>query len=818
MRNTLPLLLSLAIILAHPCAGPAAGRDESRYAFNEGFLVGNLPASAQSYADGNSLPAGIHRLEIRINGVLDDTSDIDIDPQGRVSCLPVDILQRLPLRPALREALDKAGGCADLSTQVEGARVTVDAATLQLRISVPQAALDAGPRGHVAPAQRDQGLTAGFIDYTFNHYAAAQRSAAYLGVAAGFNAGSWRLRHRFSLGRRRGRLDHQAYATTLQRDLADWNARLVMGQGATSSSLFPSVPFIGASVLTDEQMLPDSQRGYAPVVRGTAEGSALVTVRQNGQAIRELSVAPGPFIIDDLYPTAYSGDLQVTVMEADGREQRFDVSFSAAPLALRAGTSRVNVAAGQLDSLQTGYRDTPLRTGRRFVEATYARGLSNTVTALAGAQWAEHYHAASAGIALNTRIGAFGSDLTSSSARPPGVAARSGSSVRLNYQRYVAGTATRIGLSSSWTLARGFSGLADHLDPYSGGKETKAERSRLHWNINQRLGDHSQFYLMGSQSTSWRHAQGHLQYQMGWQQSLGSVNIDVSATRSDSGDRGQDVRYAIGMSMPLGRAMHAPRLITRLDRADTGSRQSLDVSGSLGASNPFSYGASASRGSHGDTSHLSGTWQSSHGRFHASAGHAEQGATRSLGAAGSLVLHAGGLNAGPASPGTLVLAHAAGAEGARVGLGGDIRIARNGYAVLPHASPYRWNRIELDPSGLPLDVSVVRTSQQVAPTAGSIAPVTFDVRRDSVLFIDAVDWLGRSLPFAAVIHDEQGRAVGAVGQGSVIQLRGAQARGVLTARVDGRALCRLVYELPATPDANGLKWIQSTCTHTGSMD
>lgn len=157
--------------------------------FNEGFLVGNLPASAQSYAYGGSLPAGIHRLEIRINGALDDTRDVDIDPQGRASCLPLDTLQRLPLRPALRAALDKAGACVDLSTQVEGARVTVDAATLQLRISVPQAALDPGPRGHVAPAQRDQGLTAGFLDYTFNHYAAAQSSADHLGVAAGFNAG-----------------------------------------------------------------------------------------------------------------------------------------------------------------------------------------------------------------------------------------------------------------------------------------------------------------------------------------------------------------------------------------------------------------------------------------------------------------------------------------------------------------------------------------------------------------------------------------------------------------------------------------------------
>lgn len=200
------------------------------------------------------------------------------------------------------------------------------------------------------------------------------------------------------------------------------------------------------------------------------------------------------------------------------------------------------------------------------------------------------------------------------------------------------------------------------------------------------------------------------------------------------------------------------------------------------------------------------------------AGHSEQGATRAFGAAGSLVLHRGGMNVGAPTDGTLLLAHAPGAEGAKVGRGSDIRIGRNGYAVLPHASPYRWNRVDLDPSGLPLDINVAQTSKRVAPTAGSIVRVPFDVRLERMLFIDASDWLGGPLPFAAVVHDERARAVGAVGQASVIQLRDAHAQGVLTVIVDGSPFCRLAYDLPDTPDVHGLRWIQANCTPLASDD
>ncbi|KYF17681.1 hypothetical protein AIZ04_25550, partial [Salmonella enterica subsp. enterica serovar Typhimurium] len=78
-----------------------------------------------------------------------------------------------------------------------------------------------------------------------------------------------------------------------------------------SGELFDSTQFRGVQLASDDRMLPDSERGFAPVVRGVANSNAKVRISQNGLTIYETTVAPGAFEIDDLYPTGYGGDLIV---------------------------------------------------------------------------------------------------------------------------------------------------------------------------------------------------------------------------------------------------------------------------------------------------------------------------------------------------------------------------------------------------------------------------------------------------------------------------------------------------------------------------
>ena len=69
---------------------------------------------------------------------------------------------------------------------------------------------------------------------------------------------------------------------------------LTLGQQYGSGQFFSTLPYLGLSLQTDERMRPDSMRGYAPVIRGTAQTNAKVSIQQNGREIYQINVAPGP--------------------------------------------------------------------------------------------------------------------------------------------------------------------------------------------------------------------------------------------------------------------------------------------------------------------------------------------------------------------------------------------------------------------------------------------------------------------------------------------------------------------------------------------
>ena len=72
-------------------------------------------------------------------------------------------------------------------------------------------------------------------------------------------------------------------------------------------------------------MLPGSLRGYAPAVRGIANSNAKVTIYQNAHILYETTVPAGPFVINDLYPSGYAGDLLVKITESNGQTRMFTV-------------------------------------------------------------------------------------------------------------------------------------------------------------------------------------------------------------------------------------------------------------------------------------------------------------------------------------------------------------------------------------------------------------------------------------------------------------------------------------------------------------
>ena len=256
----------------------------------------------------------------------------------------------------------------DLAASVVDASYTYDASRQRLSLSIPQAASSTA-RGSIDPSKWDRGINAAMLDYQFNltHYdgtraggrptingpygpqpdRTARNNAVFAGLRGGFNLGDWRFRNYSTYNRDQyGQGRWQALQTYAQRDLRSIRGQL-LGDGSTPGDLFDSVQFRGVQIASDDSMLPDSLSGYAPTIRGVAQTNARVTVRQNGYIIYSTYVPPGPFALDDLYPTSGGGDLDVTVTEADGRETRFVQAYAAVPTLLRDGAWRHGGAISQ---------------------------------------------------------------------------------------------------------------------------------------------------------------------------------------------------------------------------------------------------------------------------------------------------------------------------------------------------------------------------------------------------------------------------------------------------------------------------------------
>jgi len=807
----LAIMVSMALVTTVQAAPDAGGVPQ----FADGFMIGINQADLDRYAQGTPVEAGMHRVDVLVNGETLGRMDVQFEASDKSHIatprLTASLVRQLPLKGEIAAALPADDDATvDLPGRVEGASVQYDDSTLQLLITLPQAALARNPRGYVAPELRDQGISALFADYNFNSFRTDGKASTFLGLDLGANLGAWRLRHRVSMTHGGQGTSTHVLGSYLQRDVPSMNAQLFLGEGNTDGNLFDSFAFMGMRIASDDRMLPDSLRGYAPVVRGMAQSNAKVTIRQNGQVIHEVSVAPGPFEIDDLFPTNHGGDLEVTITEADGSEQSFSTSFAAVPQALREGASRFSVAGGRVNSIGEDLAHIP------FIEATYVRGINNRLTFLGGMQVADGYRSVLLGAAINTPIGAFGADITQAGVHRGPYASTTGHSIRANFQRSIPATGTNFGLAAYRYSTRGYMTLGEVAaitDDWDHDAGASRARQRFQVNLSQRLGERSQLHLSGGHVAYWDHARRQNDLQLGFHSTFRGANYSLSATRLRLPGGEQDTQYAFSVRVPLGSSRRAPSLSGQISQSAQDVRRGIGINGYLDEDRRINYSLSSSHSDFGGTNlQAYAGYQGGFGRLGAGYSRGQGRASTSFNAGGSVVLHGGGINLGQSLGQGTVLVEAVGAQGAMVGSSRDIRVARNGYALLPNISPYRWNQIQLDPGDLDMDVELLQTSRRVAPTAGGISRVAFDVRRERTLFIDATDALGQPPPFAAALHDEEGRSLGAVGQGGVIQLRGAQDAGTFIVDAHGPAACRIEYRMPEAPDDYGLYWSQATCT------
>lgn len=548
----------------------ATARGEPALEFDPAFLElggGQGGADLSVYATSNRVLPGVYLVSVLVNGEAIDRRDVAFGATGTyegredaLPCLTARMFDEWGVDVAAFPRLAQAGedACVDIADSVPYARIDFDSYRLQLNVTIPQAALKRRARGSVDPARWDQGIDAALLDYQLsaaqyaggNFASANSRTTLYAGLRGGINLGAWRVSHTSSFLRGLdGRNRFQVINTFAQRDIADWNSRLMAGEGTTPANIFDGFQFLGVQLNTDETMLPDSLRGYAPNVHGVAQTNAQVTIKQNGFVIYSTYVPPGPFTIDDLYPTSSSGNLEVTITEADGHVTTFTQPYSAVPMLLRDGSWRYNVTAGR-------YRDGISGSHPSFAMATVARGLPAEFSLYGGFIGAGMYQAALVGVGKNLgNIGAVSFDVTHarSAVDLADSSTVSGHAFRVLYAKAVGSWGTDFRLLAYRYSSAGYRSFADAVQLRDGSEPAVlgAKHQRLEGTVNQRLGRFGSMYATVVVQTYWGSAAHSTVYQLGHSGTWGA----------------RQLRGLFGLQQRKRRAVELERVVVAVDAA-----------------------------------------------------------------------------------------------------------------------------------------------------------------------------------------------------------------------------------------------------------
>ncbi|WP_449431758.1 fimbria/pilus outer membrane usher protein [Pseudomonas putida] len=775
-------------------------------ALNGGALALQTLANEQDLAPGRLVVELLVNLDLV--GSRELAFDLDASGQQLQACLPPALLGELGLRlDALADPALLTQQCLDLIRVVPGARVDFDSKKLRLAISIPQIAMRREVQGQVDPARWDSGITAAFVNYQASTQQGSSRGLGRydshdLYLTSGLNLGDWRLRSNQAWRQdTQGKRDWTRAYTYAQTDLPGTWGNVTLGETFTDSDVFRGVAVKGVRLASDQDMLPDVLRSYAPVIRGVAQTRAKLEVWQNGYPIYSTYVSPGPYAIDDL-SVAGSGELEVVLTEADGQVRRYLQPYTGLGNLLRPGVARYSVTAGRYNP--TGDLQAP-----QLWQATLATGTQWNSTLYGGLMASQGYQAQALGVARDLgNLGALAFDVTQASSALSQAQGGDvqGMSYAIKYSKAFA-QGTNLRFAGYRYSTEGYRDFDEWVRQSSyNGRFWGSRRSRLEASAYQTFGNNSSLSLNFSQQDYWQRADVQRQFQLSFSTYRRGISYSLHASQSLSNNRhANDRLFGLSLSMPLEFGRRGT-LAMDLQHSATGTRQRASLSASH--DQYLSYNASASRTAHNQQNvALNVAYQASQATLGAGISRGEDYRSLSLNASGALLAHAGGVELGPYLGDTIALVEVPGIAGVGVQNASSSRTNARGFALMSNLRPYKVNTVVLDTDRLGADIEVENGSAQVVPRRGAVVKQRFSARQVNQLVLTAQTSDGRPLPFGAQLLDHQGEVLGVVGQAGQALLTLASEAQAVTAHWgdDPGARCRLDIDPEKIPLTDGYR-------------
>ncbi|EHM48339.1 fimbrial usher protein [Yokenella regensburgei ATCC 43003] len=809
--------------------------------FNPAFLSDDAASVADlsRFEKGNQQPAGVYRVDIWRNDEFIGTQDMAFEPAehtapaagGLSPCVNPALIKRLGINSTAFPALAKYqdGSCIPLTTAIPGAEIAFDFASQKLAFSIPQVAMQNSARGYIPPDEWDEGIPAALLNYSFSGNRGTDDDSYFLSLQSGLNYGPWRLRNSGTWNYSNSSGQHQNnwnnVATWVQRAIIPLKSELVLGDSNTGSDVFDSVGFRGARMYSSDSMYPDSMQGFAPTVRGIARTPAKVVIRQNGFVIYQSYVQSGAFAISDLNPTSSSGDLEVTVEEKDGSQQRYTVPYSTVPLLQREGRFKYDLVAGDYRS-GNDQQDKPF-----FAQGTVIAGLNDGYTLYGGSQLSENYAAVAIGAGKNLGDwGAISLDLTHARSTLVDDSTHEGQSLRFLYAKSLNRYGTNFQLLGYRYSTEGFFTLDDttwktmsgyQYDDKNKDKDgvpdiisyhnlTMNKRGRFQVNISQSLGDYGSVYVSGSQQSYWGTSDTNTWYQLGYSGGWQGISYSLAWSWNQSvGIPGTDRIATFNLSIPFSLfSGHGYRRDTAFDRAyatvsanrNSNGQNSWQsgVSGTLLEGRNLSYSVTQGHSSsNGYTGSASANWQATYGTLGMGYNYDRDQHDLNWQLSGGVLGHADGVTFSQPLGDTNVLIKAPGASGVSVENQTGVKTDWRGYAVMPYATVYRYNRVALDTNSMSNNTDIENNVSNVVPTEGAVVRAAFDTRIGVRALITARRG-NQPVPFGAIVRETSRGVTSMVGDDGQIYLSGLPLSGELLIQwgEGANSQCRASYSLP----------------------
>ncbi|OKB67960.1 fimbrial assembly protein [Serratia marcescens] len=733
------------------------------------------------------------------------------DPNGSRACISKALAAQLGFKDSVLKDLTwwHQGECLNESS-VQGMEMRGDLATSSLYLNIPQAFLEYTADNWDPPSRWDEGIPGLLFDYNVNAQTNKnlKRGASSYDLSgngtAGANLGAWRLRADWQAN-----INHQTGSGQPTKQQLDWSryyafravpalrSKLTLGENYLDSGMFDSFRFSGASLVSDDNMLPPNLRGYAPEVVGVAKTNAKVTISQQGRVLYETTVAAGPFRIQDIND-AVSGELNVRVEEQDGQVQEFTMNTSSIPYLTRPGSVRFKLAAGKPTDWRHHAR------GPLFGTGEFSWGVSNGWSLYGGALAGGDYNAASLGIGRDLMIlGALSFDATQSRARlPQEDGTLSGGSYRLSYSKNFDEYDSQVTFAGYRFSERDFMSMSEYLDARYYGNRSGSGKEMYTITFNKHFRDWGlSSYVNYSHETYWdRPANDRYNLTLSRYFDLGrwrNLSLSLSAYRNQYNGAKDDGAY-LSLSLPWGENTTLS-YNTSVNRND--NTQRVGYYARVDERNNYQLNAGTSRSGaslsgyynhEGDMARMSANASYQAGRYSALGLSAQGGMT--------MTAEGGALHRVAQQGGTRMLIDTGGVPEVPVrGYGRASRTNAWGKAVIGDVNSYYRNKASIDLNQLGDNAEATRSVVQATLTEGAIGYRQFDVVAGEKAMAVIKLAGGGEPPFGATVRNGRKQETGIVNDGGSIYLSGINAGESMTVHWNGAAQCevRMPTPLPA---------------------